>query len=398
MKSAFVLSAAIGCVLALTAFSAAEPGETRRYGSLVHSSDAPNTLFLTGEIHQGDSFELRKAMRDHEIDLVVLGSLGGNLYEGLQIASILHDNGIDTYLPTSASCESSCANVFFAGAHRLALGNLGVHQFYSGSVDASAARPADATTAATQYTTADIIGIMNAFDTPAFVYEKMFGTGDIYYFTESEKTRLNRGAEEPVFLARVDQVDNLISSEPEILRRPEPVPAAPVAALPPPTDAAPPPPSPPTQSVYSDIDFFGMDLSSSGVRNVSLEECAAICQRSSDCAAYSYVRATRWCWPKSGVDNVSFAAGTVSGIKDFSRVNMAVLQRPFVEITGADFPGFDLLPHGLKNTSLDQCRQACAATLQCRAFSWVAKKNWCFPKYGYGQVVDRLGTISGIRN
>lgn len=397
MKRANVFPVIAAFVLALSFFSTATSGETRRFGSMTHNSEVPGALFLTGDIESGDSFELRKAMREFPIDLVVLGSRGGNLYEGLQIASILHDNGIDTYLPANIECESSCANIFFAGAHRLAVGNLGVHQFYSSAQDAGAARSADATTSATQYTTADIIGIMNAFETPAFVYERMFGTDDIYYFSEAEKPRLNRGADEPGFLGRVAQVDSFISSFPAIMQRPSTDPVIVAAPAPPVTDTAP-APEPVTESTYADIDFFGMDLSPQGVRGVSLFECETICRQTSSCAAFSYVKETRWCWPKSAVENVSAAPGTVSGIIDFTRVNMAALQRPFVEVTGADIRGYDLLPKGMKDMTLDQCRRACEGTPQCRAFSWLAKKNWCFPKYGFDRFTEQLGTISGIRN
>ena len=99
--------------------------ETVQYGSLRHYSDVPSVLFLTGEIKVNDSFELRRAMRDQTIDLVVMASPGGNLYEGLQIAAILHDNGIGTYVPQGASCESSCANILLGGFHRLVVGELG---------------------------------------------------------------------------------------------------------------------------------------------------------------------------------------------------------------------------------------------------------------------------------
>lgn len=124
MKSLlFVLCAS----LLLPALATAET----RYGSFRFDDRAPNALFLTGEIKDGDSFELRKALRDHGTKIIVMGSAGGNLYEGLQMGAILRDKGIATYVPPRLSCESSCANMFFGGAKRKAKGKLGVHQFYS---------------------------------------------------------------------------------------------------------------------------------------------------------------------------------------------------------------------------------------------------------------------------
>lgn len=104
------------------------------------------------------------------------------------------------------------------------LGELGVHQFYSGSDDADANAPQSVTTAVTQYTTSDIIGILNEFDTPPFVYEKMFGTTDIYYFRASEKARLNRNTDDASFIANIDAVDAFLQASPELLKRPEPKP------------------------------------------------------------------------------------------------------------------------------------------------------------------------------
>lgn len=89
--------------------------ELQKYSSISYDKELPHTAFLLGEIKPSDSFELRRIIRDHEIELIVVGSPGGNLYEGLQMASIIHDNKISTYLPSGWNCESSCASVFFGG-------------------------------------------------------------------------------------------------------------------------------------------------------------------------------------------------------------------------------------------------------------------------------------------
>lgn len=204
--------------------------ESLDYGSFQYDSGLPHVLFLNGEIQDGDSFELRRAMRDQTIDLVVTASPGGSLYEGLQIAAILQDNKIGTYVPDGASCESSCANIVLGGFRRLVIGELGVHQFYTGGPSADAPAPTDITTARTQYTTADIIGIMNQFDTPPFVYEKMFGTTDIYYFKGSEKARLNRGVDDATFTARLAEVDAFLAQAPDFLQRAPFSPEPPTAA------------------------------------------------------------------------------------------------------------------------------------------------------------------------
>ncbi|MDW3118598.1 MAG: PAN domain-containing protein [Roseovarius pacificus] len=396
MRSVFALA-----FMALMLMSGIANSEVATYGSYRHSEKIPNVLFLVGEIKNGDSFELRRAMRDYEIDLVVAASAGGSVYEGLQMASILNDKGVNTYIPEDANCESSCTKIFLGGAKRMVLGELGVHQFFSGAQDAKHKGRKDVTTATTQYTTSDIIGILNEFDTPPFVYEKMFGTVDIYYFKAAEKQRLGIGISDPAFLARVMEVDDFITANPGILERPaqEGDSTETARAIPPsPTVRPELDESPNFEKRYPNTDFFGMDLNTRGLRNVSIEQCEAYCQRTPSCSAWSYVHATRWCWPKSGIENISIAANVTSGITDPSRINPDIFNRPFIEATGLDIPGYDLYPKGLRNMSLDQCRHACQATTNCVAWSYVPKKAWCFPKHGIGQYSSQLGVISGVVN
>lgn len=380
--------------------SNAAVGEETSYGSYRHHSKIPNVLFLVSEIENGDSFELRRAMRDHQINLVVAASPGGSVYEGLQMASILHDKGVGTYIPENASCESSCANVFLGGRKRMVVGELGVHQFYSGAEDAQSQGRKDVITTVTQYTTSDIIGILNEFGTPPFVYEKMFRTKDIYYFTGAEKQRLSLKVSDEEFVDHIIEVDDFLTSMPGVLERTSRQPASSEVArtIPPATSAQPLSPNvePKLEKRFENTDFFGMDLSPRGLRNVSLYQCESYCRRTAACAAWSYVHATRWCWPKSGIENISLASNVTSGVTDPGRINPEIFRRPFLEATGLDIRGYDLYPEGLRNMTLDQCRHACQATSGCVAWSYVPKKSWCFPKHGVGQYVSKLGIVSGI--
>ncbi len=284
------------------------------YGSFRFDPRLANVLFLVGEINAGDSFEMRRAMRDNNIRLVVTASGGGNLYEGLQLAAVLDDKGIATFLPSGLSCESSCANVFFGGAIRRVDGDLGVHQFYVDAEGATAPERADITTAATLYTTSDIIGMMNVLETPPFVYERMLSTTDIYYFSEPEKALLERGAADVGIAGTMQEADAFVAAHPDIVERRRLVPPAEAqdAAIAPdarPRDAA--PAAPVGVDHLEDLDFFGADLIPTGVRDVSLSGCGRIRRDDTRCAAYSYMVETRWCWPKSGVENVSAARGVV---------------------------------------------------------------------------------------
>ena len=163
------------------------------YGGFIHSDRVPNTLFFFTDIQQNDSFEFRKALRNHDIELIVLTSPGGSVFEGLQTAGIIHDKNLKTYIPKkslygSGNCASACSFMFFAGASRSAEGDLGVHQFYSGK--ASDEEKIRATQKRAQFTVSEIIGFLNEFDTPAWVFERMFQQADMYYFKENELSQL----------------------------------------------------------------------------------------------------------------------------------------------------------------------------------------------------------------
>ena len=178
----------LSIILLLLFGSAAFAGQ-QKYGSFILDSDIPDTLFFVDEIKPGDSFELRKALRNHNVKNVVLASPGGSVFEGLQMAGIIFDRELRTYIPEDSVCVSSCAFLFFAGNERLSEGKLGVHQTYSGNF--SEEKAVGQTQYVTQFTVSEIIGFLNEFGTPAFVYERMFQDIDMYYFNDDELKSLN---------------------------------------------------------------------------------------------------------------------------------------------------------------------------------------------------------------
>lgn len=161
----------------------------KKYGSFILNTDIPDTLFFIDDIEQNDSFELRKALRNHSIKNIVLASRGGNVFEGLQMAGIIFDKKLRTYVPRGGRCASACAFLFFAGNERLVDGALGVHQAYSS--DGTKKQAVGQTQYVTQFTVSEIIGFLNEFGTPAFVYERMFQDIDMYFFDPVELLKLN---------------------------------------------------------------------------------------------------------------------------------------------------------------------------------------------------------------
>ena len=165
--------------------------EERLYGSFIYNSDIPNALFFMDQIKDGDDFELRKALRNHDIDTIVLASPGGNVRAGLSMAGIIFDKGLRVYVPPKAVCASACSFMFFGGDERLSEGALGVHQF--ASYDQEKTANAVKTQGDSQYLVSEIIGFLNEFKTPPFVFEKMFYTrpDEMYWFTSEDTARLN---------------------------------------------------------------------------------------------------------------------------------------------------------------------------------------------------------------
>jgi Caspase domain/PAN domain len=77
-----------------------------------------------------------------------------------------------------------------------------------------------------------------------------------------------------------------------------------------------PPPAPPAEKVlklYADLDIPGFDLTTDGIRNISLADCEVWCRANSACTAFSYVEHQNWCWPKYGVGTSNAKIGVISG-------------------------------------------------------------------------------------
>jgi len=167
-----------------------EQVEYSEYGAYLHFDQLPKVLFLRDSIRDGDIFDFRRALRKHpSISALVLDSEGGLVREALLIAGVVSDRGMTTYVPTGALCSSACSFIYFAGKSRLVKGALGVHQF--SNADNTKRDNVNEVQQNTQYTTSEIIGFLNAFDTPVFVYEEMFASSKMYYFTKDEQIKLS---------------------------------------------------------------------------------------------------------------------------------------------------------------------------------------------------------------
>jgi hypothetical protein len=171
-----------------------DPFASTFYGSFIHFGAVPNALFFFDAIEDQDTLQFRKALRNHEVDTIVLASPGGKVFEGLQMAGIIYDRKITTYVPKSQDCVSACAFMFFAGDLKVASGKLGVHQFSADEEARKKEAPVGVSDFISQYTVSEIIGFLNEFETPPFVFERMFETrpDEMYYFSPDELQKFEK--------------------------------------------------------------------------------------------------------------------------------------------------------------------------------------------------------------
>ncbi len=148
----------------------------------------PEAIYLNGPISDASILDFRRARRAYpDARILVLNSPGGMAGSGLAIADEVHEAGFSTVIPSWAGCYSACSFLFFAGVERLAVGELGVHQFTGDNPDYDVA----------QRMVADVLEILARFDTPQPVISLMLRTppDDMYVFTPAEIDQygINRG-------------------------------------------------------------------------------------------------------------------------------------------------------------------------------------------------------------
>ncbi len=80
-----------------------------------------NTLYLTGEIRQGDAERLASLMPQLEaVKHLMINSLGGDLAEAMRLAELVKNAHIDVRVGQGGYCVSACFFVFLEGYYRSA--------------------------------------------------------------------------------------------------------------------------------------------------------------------------------------------------------------------------------------------------------------------------------------
>ena len=173
----------LGIVLALLsgiAFSEAKNDNIEeKYAPIIFFKDNPKNFFLVGMIGNRTELNFKRAIKELGVpDTLFLVSPGGSVHIALSLALEIDRLNITTIIPPDQGCYSACSFIFLAGGSRNALGELGVHQISSESPDLISS----------QITVADIIDVLNLFNTPPELYVKMLNTppDEMYILNDRE--------------------------------------------------------------------------------------------------------------------------------------------------------------------------------------------------------------------
>lgn len=312
------------------------------YAPIFVDKDDTRFFLLDGPIDLRTAFNLKRAILEYgRPDVLLLNSPGGNLHESLTIAFEIRERGVRTVV--LGGCYSACFFVFAGGLERAVLGKLGVHQF-SGAEDPTAG----------QVATADIVDALNNLGISSEVVPLMLRTPpeEMYVFNEEELSSFGLITEFYPPIGK-DGGPAIVESG-FVLREGYHIPK---------------------------MDMLGRER-----LGISRSACIAYCASIDGCRAFSYNRRRRGCYPKMGIITVERYPGVDSGAVESLRGRLfppteSVTSRTRGLEDKTDFPGRDLADgNGVRPVSLERCREICLQDRQCRAYTYVADKRWCFPK------------------
>jgi len=169
-------------------------------------------------------------------------------------------------------------------------------------------------------------------------------------------------------------------------------PPAPPPQQPPQQQPRPPNPAPGRQfNILSGVDLDGDDIKP-WMHGLSLDNCQTVCAGTMACQAFTYNVDKAVCILKSGNGYRKSDPNAVSGVLATASSSTA---RQFKVYNGIDLDGDDIKPW-LRDFSFDDCKQACATSGSCQAFTFNVSKSVCILKYGSGVSKSDPNAISGV--
>ena len=97
----------------------------------IGTMDQGRTIYIVGELDSGAAARFIRELDAHpKVTKVYLASIGGRVFDGYAIASVVASRGLDTHV--EFACWSSCTQIFASGRQRLAgpHAQLGFHRSY----------------------------------------------------------------------------------------------------------------------------------------------------------------------------------------------------------------------------------------------------------------------------
>jgi hypothetical protein len=188
MRPSAIAAAGFAAFVAVGATSAATAAPSADYGIFRLDAVDGRVAYLDGPIEDHAADDFIALIVDHpDLALLVLDSPGGLVEHARLISELVDALGIDTFVPEGAGCYSACSSIFFGGARRVAVGELGVHRSYS---DEAFLDPAEIavllgnTLESWMHFGIPLAAILATYRTP---------NEDLHVFTPDEIAEINRG-------------------------------------------------------------------------------------------------------------------------------------------------------------------------------------------------------------
>ena len=143
-------------------------------------------LVIDGDLGPNTVYNFKQNLNANpQIRTILLNSGGGLVSTGLDIAQIIANRQLDTWVPETAMCASACSVIYFSGTNRFAEGQLGVHQIAM-NIESNAE---------VQATASDMIEAFNRYGTHPGVFAVMLRTPPekMYFFSGLEKVQYDIG-------------------------------------------------------------------------------------------------------------------------------------------------------------------------------------------------------------
>ena len=123
--------------------------------------------------------------------LIILNSSGGNIAASLRLAQFIRESGINTWVRENAICASACVLVFLSGEQRLCEGEMYLHQFLPAEAHKDHLITLDKAFIHVQRQIGEIVMMLNSFDAPDFILERILNHQELYRLTDADLAKIN---------------------------------------------------------------------------------------------------------------------------------------------------------------------------------------------------------------